>query len=203
MPPPSVMKFGNNNTYKVFGTAQINFKGIHHFESLYKMMHDWMTSRGFKHFPTGSDNIEDYFQEYILSTGGPKNNWIWWRTMREENKMFNYYMEVNMQVLVMTTKEVVFKGEKIKMNDAEISIFITGYLQVDPNKQWIDKKDHFLEKAYELFKEKEFIGIIDEHETSVGMACMDLFERCKQHLNLMTSISLQKPFHPELGYPQL
>ncbi len=203
MPPPSVTNFGHGNTQNVYRTTQINFKGLHNFEGLYKMMHDWLTSHNYKHFPTESDNIEDYYQEYVLSQGGPRNNWIWWRTMRKENKMFNYYVEVNIQCLVLGTKEVVFKGEKVKMNDGELSIFVTGYLQIDPSKQWLEKNNHFLEQTYELFKEKEFIAVIDEHESDLTQHCAELFERCKQHLNLMTSMPLQKPFHPELGYPQL
>lgn len=188
------------NILPASNSMQINFKGIFHFENLYKMMHDWLTSKGYKHYPTKSDNIEDYYQEYILSNGA-KNNWIWWRTKKEENDMFNYYIDVNIQILVMTSKEVVYKGEKLKMNDAEISIFVTSYIEVDPSGQW--KTNNFMKKMFNLYKEKEFIAIIDDKESDVCMQAAVLFERAKQYLNLMTAMPLEKPFHPELGYPQL
>jgi hypothetical protein len=202
MPPPSVFA-KSKMTFAPYNTTQINYKGLCEFQNLYKMMHDWLVSRKFMHYPSGSPNIEDYFQEYLLSPGGPKNNWIWWRTMRKENAMFNYYIEVNFQCLVLSTKEVVIKGEKMKLNDGEVSIWITGFLQVDPNAQWTEKGNSLLSHAYDLFAEKEFVTVIDDHESDICMYCGELFERAKQYLHLMTAMPLQKPFHPESANPNV
>ena len=197
MPPPFV------HCDPVYQETQINFKGLHNFELLYKMIFDWLKVQKYEHYPTGTDNVETYFQETLISPGGPKNNWIWWRTRRKESDMFYYHIEINMQTLVLNTKEVVFKGEKIKMNDGEINIFIKGFLEVDPTGQWREKDNNFLSSAYQIYKDRDFWNVIDDKESEVCEHAGLLFERCKQFLNLMTMASLQKPFHPQLGYPQM
>ncbi|HLP80152.1 MAG TPA: hypothetical protein VK158_05935 [Acidobacteriota bacterium] len=182
------------------GEIMLNYKGIVHFENLYKMMFDWLNQRGYRYPGTGDENIEDYYGETILSGGAVKNAWILWRAEKEDG-FFLYQLEIDFQILVMGTKEIVYNDQKIKMNEGEFSLMIRAKMLFDKAELWT-KKDSLAKKILPWVYENQMHKVFEEKEADLHGQAHELMERVRQFIGLPTSRPLTRTYHPEGGYPQ-
>ncbi|MFT4312578.1 MAG: hypothetical protein ACMXYF_05105 [Candidatus Woesearchaeota archaeon] len=181
------------------GKWMLNFKGVHNFENLYKMMFEFLTSRGFVH-PEGDENIEEYYNEVILPGGGAKNVWFWWRTVKKHSELFDLEIDVDCQLLVHKKKEIMHNNQKIKTHDGEILLSINARVIFDRKEKW--QKGAISQLLWDYIYRYHYRSQIDNNEDDLFDIVNDLFERVKQYLGLMTLSDRAPLFHPEGGYPQ-
>lgn len=181
------------------GDWSINFKGVHNFENLYKMMYEFLTQRQFKH-PAGDANIEEYYGETMLAGGEMKNCWIWWRTVKNANDMFDYHLDINVQILTLKTIEVMHNDRKVKTHDGEITITIKSNVVFDKDEKI--KKHWLTSSLWNMFNRNHYYKLIDQNKDDLYSVKNDLYERIKQYLGLQLLSGRDPAFHPEGGLPQ-
>jgi hypothetical protein len=184
-----------------FKTFQINYKGDVLFQEWYKMIYDWLIRNDFVHADTGDALIEDYHFEQQLAGGSLKSRWIWWRTKREENPMFEYRLNVDYQTLAMGEKEIIHNGKKIKINSGEINLFITAEMRIDPSDMW--QKNWLAKEMFDLLRRREFNEQVEDHKKKLYKLVVELHDRAKQSLQLETMVKREEPFIPLGGYPDV
>ncbi|MFT7615990.1 MAG: hypothetical protein ACI8Y7_000818 [Candidatus Woesearchaeota archaeon] len=182
---------------------EITFKGVFSLGSLYKMMHDWLRVHKFVS-RDGTKNIEqfeEYYYEKTLPGGGAKNMWMWWRVEKQPpTDMFLYHVNIEFQVLAIKEKEVMYQGKKVKMDEGEVTVRIFGDLLVDPHGEW--KKNWIARAKTFTFRKKFYEEQTDVREIELNTFLVELANEIKQFLGMLTNVRVEKPFHPELGYPQ-
>lgn len=179
----------------------LNYKGIHNFDALYKLMWEWFKNRGYVATADGSENIEEYYSEVILSGGAKKNLWFYWRTKKTINEMFEYYINLDCQLLVHGPEEIVLDNKKIKMHNGEITIKLTANLVVDPENSWA--QNTIMYNSFAWMKRNHYKSLIDARKDELYDHVTGLFEVMKHHIGLLTYSDLGPQFHPEKGVPQL
>jgi hypothetical protein len=179
----------------------INYKGKFSLEGLYKMMHDWLSTKKYVSPDSADEKFEDYYFETILPGGTAKNHWIWWRTQKKYNDFFIYGIDVDFQTLVISSVEEVYKGVKVKLNDGELILKLKPKIIIDPEGRWT--QDWFSELAYKHLYRKHYWALIEEREIDMYDQVYALSDKVKQYLGLITHNKLEKPFIPVTGYPYL
>jgi hypothetical protein len=188
-----------------------NYKGPFSLEGLYKLLYDYLTFKKFcsanmgvkneKWSSAGDVNFEDYYFEYVLPGGTNKNHWIWWRTRKEESDFFWYEIDIDFQTLVLGTKEEVYKGAKIKLNEGEITFFIRARLVFDPLDHWT--KQSFGPDLFAWIERNHYYKQIDEKVGDLKGEVEGIFDKARQFMGMYTLDSSAEPFVPSGGYPQI
>lgn len=122
-------------------------------EILYKWIHEYLDENGWKDLQLDSDKYETYFVDTDI--GGAKNQTIWFRAHKEPNVpgggYLHLYYKLDIQVLVLKTKEVMHKGQKIKLNTGEFTFKTKFWYEEDQDKDALWKNNKFLSYFKRLF----------------------------------------------------
>ena len=183
----------------------INFKGKFSLEMFYKRMYIWLTENGYSDVDGYKDRFERYFFEKRNPDGSIGELWFWWRTKKDPdgNKLFEYRIDIDVQILVMGKDEIVVEGNKFSVNNGEISIFIKPYLSFSHKikKEWTE--DSLLKPFLKWFDKKGFVHQIDDKKAEFYTDFNRFYATIKQFLGLENyMIDRKTEFHPVKGVPQ-
>lgn len=195
------------------GETWLNFKGYFSLEMLYKRMYEWLSEYGFTDIDGQKDKIEHYFHENRGADGFVKEIWYWWRTEKtpDNNPMFRYRIFIDVQLLALTTEEVVIEGQKFKQNYGEISIFFRPMLMFElknksgkpflkSGKTW---DENFVTKnTMNWFQKRAYNDQIEQRKSELYTQFNDLYAIIKQYLQLNNYQAPRKDMHPQKGISQ-
>jgi len=89
---------------------------------LYRWIHEYLKEKGWKDIQTGDDNYEIFYSD-LENADGSKNQTIWFRASKDPlgggNGYLRLFFKLDMVTLLVKTKEVMHKGQKVKLNDGE------------------------------------------------------------------------------------
>lgn len=186
------------------GGYNINFKGVFHFENLYKLIMDWLLQRGYRYAKNGAnpgdENLEDYYFETVHPGGSAKNQWIWWRVCKDDSDIFKYNIEIDFQTLVIGAQEIVVHGDKFKSNNGELTLFIRAWIDFDKSKKW--SGNELTEKLFPIAREHDLQDLMDDKILDLHGQVNTLWELVKQYLGLIPMDPMTPYYHPVGGVPQ-
>ena len=180
----------------------LNFKGSFSMENLYKLIYDWLAKYNYKDADGDGDKIEHYYYE----KRGPDNFkgevWFWWRTIKKNtgDAAFEYRINIDFQILAMKEATVTVDGQKMKVNNGEVSIFITPFLVAKSEQEW--GKQGWNKKFYQWFTERVYFQNYDFHKDTLWEEFNDLSAIIKRYLKLQNYTSTSEAFHPQIGVRQ-
>lgn len=208
----------HKSVYKpIKNESWISYKGYFSMEMFYKRIFYYMEELGFKSIE-GDAVPEPYYSERRNADGSIAEIWYWWRYQKTPDSnlgadtAFRYYININVQVLGMTTEEIVKDGQKMKQNYGELNFFLAPYLATEfdnPNKKsllhkdatsW--KKDKFTSEITSWFTRNHFRAQIDDKKSELYKVAIAIHAMAKQHLGLPCFASSRPDMHPRRGERQ-
>lgn len=112
---------------------------------LYKWFHEYLKEKGFKDVqnvgikPVISDNYEVFYSDTDLGNG-MKSQWVWFRAVKEPvvsgGQYLRMYFKLDIQTILVSTKEVMHKGQKVKLNGGEYKFICKIWFFEDNSKKW-------------------------------------------------------------------
>jgi hypothetical protein len=114
-------------------------------EVLYKWIHEYLKEKGWQDLQIDEDMYETYYVDTDIG-GGAKNQTIWFRAHKDPfvsgNGYLHLFFKLDIQVLVLKTKEVMHKGQKIKLNTGEFTFKAKFWYEEeqDKNNMWNTNK---------------------------------------------------------------
>ncbi|MGE0793125.1 MAG: hypothetical protein AB7V77_03035 [Candidatus Woesearchaeota archaeon] len=121
---------------------------------LYKWLHNFLMVEGWVDLQTQSDRYETFLQEIDMGEGA-KNQWVYWRAVKNLKESGGEYMKLffalNVQVLFSKKIEVMHKGRKVKLDTGEFKFVGRVYFS-----QELDKDG---EKGGSLWNSNKFFGL--------------------------------------------
>lgn len=188
------------------GFSWISYKGHVNFEMLYKMMYEWLCQNGYQDVDGAKDKFEHHYYEKLEPDGMKSEIWIWWRTIKKSpdgNPYFDFRIMVEFQVLALKQDALVVDGNKFKMHQGEVNIFLRGFLDNahKKDKEW--KKSVLFKQISNWWVNKAYLSQIDEREDDLYDDINKFYAAIKHYLGLNNYHDFRKPsFHPEKGLPQ-
>ncbi len=116
----------------------VTVKDVFKLDYLYIMLHDWLVDEGWA--PRGNDAEfrETYYLQRETSFG--KEIILRWRLLRDppaaKSEVFKWMMDVDIKVLGLKPKEIVFKNQKLKLDSGEFEMSVKAYLVIDYGGKW-------------------------------------------------------------------
>ena len=101
----------------------LRYKGVFDINELYKIVHDWLISRGYQVH-------ESKYKSIMLQTGGKERSFDW-NAHRKVTDFVMYWMNIHFQFQDVMDIEVVKDGQTKKLQRGLILIRITPGLEVD------------------------------------------------------------------------
>ncbi len=151
-------------------------------ELLYKRLHEFMAHEEWKDIQRGGDDYETLYSEQTLENGA-LNHDIWWRAYKEPTNDFGgtllFYMKWDMKTLVMSEKEFMHEGKKIKLNNGEFKVNASFYMHFShdddtANNPW--KTNSILKLFKKWFWKRLEESAVDEAEDELVKSSNDLYE---------------------------
>lgn len=194
---------------KTVGFKEV-YKGDFDFEIFYKRLHDWFryydwvantaTKEG------NAERSEILYRQNDLGNGLSEHH-IWWRLKKSppEGDDFLYEINVNIQTIAISKKEIVFKGKKIKADSGEISVDVACKLIFLPEKDTKNEKSSWSKpmwknmlKLYKRLKKDQIEMAWKKMYTEI----YKLKAHIKRYLNLRQFAQLPETelFHPSKEY---
>lgn len=174
---------------------EIEFESVFHMKQLYKMMYEWMRTRGF----TSADGIgepESLYMELVTGSG-LQNHHIWWRYERTESQYHKFFIKIDFQTLAMTTVEIMHEGKKRKTNKGDVIIRVEGWLMLDFRQEW---GKHWLLKHYDRwFRQRHYKSQIDSYKEDLWYTIYDFHDDIKDYMDIATSYDKPRPYVNKKG----
>lgn len=179
---------------------EIEHEDVLHLKNLYKLVHNWLMTYGFKSIEDNDDKIETLYFEKVGGNGN-KEHHIWWRThhIPDGSKYFKYYLKFDFQTLNMGKKETTYKGQKLKSNVGDVIMRCTSYLIIDYKKLW--RKHPLLKYFYRYFLIYIYKDQIEYYKTDLWIRTYKLHDVIKQYLNLKTPEAMPEYFYDQATAP--
>jgi hypothetical protein len=112
----------------------VRYKGIFDLDELYKIVHDWLTSRGY-------EVHEHKYKSIILGAGGKERSFDW-NAYRPVTEFVMFWINVHWQVQDVIEVEVVKDGKKQKMHKGRLMVQIQHSVELDWNERLAYKEWH-------------------------------------------------------------
>lgn len=114
-----------------FSKWELTIKESFSLAALYKRLHDYLLEEDWVDLHSGGDDYEVNYEEYEVD-GGATNHVIWWRAAKDPeipaHKYIRYYLRLDISTKLMKEKEVMIGGKKVKLDDGEIKVECSIYL---------------------------------------------------------------------------
>jgi len=113
---------------------QINYKGIYSHEFFYKLMHTFLVEEGYSAIhpddadgkSTGGDDRFEIMYEG-RDSGGTREVWYEWRAKKTKfDEQCDWYIAFKCHLIKLTSKQVMWQGQKVEMNDVEMDSWLRG-----------------------------------------------------------------------------
>jgi len=152
------------------------------------------------------DNTEHYETFYLekIDTGGIKELWIKWRPQKipEENSYYRYWLDFDIHCVGLKNIDTVKEGKKLKVQQGEIEMYVTAYMDLDYQGQW---SSHPILKFFnKLFPNRIFRKeLFDKHKKELYREAYELQNWIKQWFKLKTYLPYaeKKSFFPSRAWP--
>ncbi|MBW2971032.1 hypothetical protein KY320_02625 [Candidatus Woesearchaeota archaeon] len=123
----------------------IVYQDVFHLKSLYILMYEWMLEEGWKscqgpweekqYGKKGDDNCEKLL--YDNRSPGNRKLYSWWRWQKDAgSSYYHYFMNISFMFLGWKDVEVMHKGEKMKAQIGELTVWIRPWFEYDYGNKW-------------------------------------------------------------------
>ena len=200
-----------NITPNVIQAAQfrIKFRDIFKLKEFYKAVHFWLDesewssteSDGKK--PEGKDHFETLYLEK-QGGKGEKEIWWWWRLQKipTGNSYYKYHLDFDAHVLYMFPAEIMRDGKKFKVDNGEVEMVVSSYIQFDYAGEW--SSHPILRSFNKVFPRRIFFkDLYDNHKLELYRETYVLQNFIKKWFKLQTFLPYEQTaeFHPSWAYP--
>ncbi|HIH38608.1 hypothetical protein J4460_01395 [Candidatus Woesearchaeota archaeon] len=157
-----------------------------HMRNLYFMMHEWFIEEG---WATRVDY--DFGEKFYLHREHAKRGdeiWFWWRLTKGApgqsgpNPFYEWHLDLDCHVVLLTEVEVVHEGEKFKANYGEPEIKVRAYILVDPKGTW--QKKIILKDMYDVFTKRVWKAELQSQRIQLYREAYRLQEAIKTYMKL-------------------
>jgi hypothetical protein len=155
----------------------IRYKGIIDIDELYKIVHDWLTSRGYQVH-------EHKYKKIKLPSGGTERSFDW-QAFRPVTEFVMFWISVHWQFQDVVDVEVVKNGEKKMLQKARVLIRIQHSIELDWNERLAHKEWHqSIISFVQGFMYRKKIDTL--WEDKLRFKCYELMNVVKEALDMMT-----------------
>lgn len=177
---------------------KFTFKGTFNLEGIYKMCYWWLIDNGFesKH---GDGNIEDYYLNIHIANTDLQNHWIWWRTQNSYDKL-KVELHLDFQTLAVGNREIMHNGQKLKVQNGEITFHFFIKVTHDPGK-W--EETSFMKSIYKRVKKNHHAKIISDLKKDIYEDVFEFYDRIKMAVGAFETFPIDRPFDERDAMPQL
>ncbi len=201
MPTQKLDKDAQINIFPSFMPIRVKYKDVFDLKAFYEAMHEWMLENNWKDKEDKLDHWESYYGDRT-NQQGMKEIWMLWRVTKEpDDAKIQYYMDIEMHCLGITTTEMVVKGQKIKLNKGEIELKINSIVEKKYVAEW--KKHWLLKHLLDLFTNRIYSDAIDMRKKELYQESYALQNYIKQWFKLKRYLPYEenKDFFTSVAYP--
>lgn len=152
-------------------TGKVKHDGIFDFKEMYRFCLTWLTDNGFL-------VQEDTYSEKVTPKG--KEIEIRWNAKKKISDYFMFNLKPAWRILGMTDVEVTENGKKIKMNNGNVEIKLTGDLVKDYEHRWENKP--FIKFLRDVYNRYIIKARIDQYEGRLFQECDEYIAQIKSFL---------------------
>ena len=155
----------------------IRYKGIFNLDELYKIVHDWLVSRGYQ--------VHEHKYKSIILPHGGKERAFDWACFRPVTEFVMFHINVHFQIQDVVEVEVVKDGEKQSLHKGRILIRIQHAVELDWNERLAYKSWHqsILKFMGTVMYKKKMDTL---WEDKLRFKCYELQNVVKEALDFMT-----------------
>ncbi len=177
---------------------EITHRDVFHLKNLYKLIHEWLVDEDFKAADTNDDKFEYMYLDRTIASG-EKEHIIWWRAVDNPrgNNYYRYFIKIDWQTLYVKKIEIMHKGHKFKTNNAEVSLKVEAWLQLDYQDKW--KNSPLLSFFDRWFRERFYLENIKKYKDDLYVTAFRLHNTIKQYVQMKMPVDWGRPFHPPRG----
>jgi hypothetical protein len=155
----------------------VRYKGIFDLDELYKIVHDWLTSRGYQVH-------EHKYKSIILPAGGKERSFDW-DTFRPVTEFIMFRINIHWQIQDVIDVEVVKDGKKQKLHKGRLMMRVQHRVEMDWNERMAYKEWHqSIVKFLKGFMYRKKIDTL--WEDKLRFKCYELVNVIKESLDMMT-----------------
>lgn len=155
----------------------IRYKGIFDLNELYKIVHDWLTSRSY-------EVHEHKYKSISLQTGGKERSFDW-QAYRKETEFVMYWINLHFQIQDVMPVEVIKDGKKVQLAKGLLLIRIEHSLEYDWSERFTKSPSHqSIVKFLTTIMWKKKIDTL--WEDKLRFKCYELANVIKESLDFMT-----------------
>lgn len=155
----------------------IRYKGIFDLNELYRIVHDWLTSRSY-------EVHEHKYKVISLQTGGRERSFDW-KAYRKETDFVMYWIYIHFQIQDVMPIEVVKDGKKVQLVKGLLLIRIQHALEYDWSERFTKSPSHqSIVKFLTTIMWKKKIDTL--WEDKLRFKCYELANVIKESLDFMT-----------------
>ena len=173
---------------------EIIYQDVFNLKMLYRAMHLWLDEEEFWDDNQGHNYIEVLYLEMRREL---REYRVWWRTRKNilSSKYYRFLLEVDFQVLNCSDVEVMYKGQKVKGQSAELTLRFRGKLETDFNKKL---REHWLAsllarpmRRFVMYRE------IEARRLELYRYVYAFHDYCKRYLELKSFLPGIETFHEQ------
>jgi len=169
-------------------------------KELIKVLDEWLLENKYTDLE-GKDKFETLYTHCLKSGGAFLDAQLWWRCVKHplgKTGYLRYRINIEMHYLGDPSEiDYVHKGKKVKMNKAELSVFITPFVELDFANKW--KEEGLMGLITDVFRKKIYKKDIDDHVTLLYIEANKLQNMIKQFFGLESVYAVETVSQPPKG----
>jgi len=188
--------------YKAWSTL-VKYQGVFAFRPLYKEIMEFMKDLDY----TDEERFhywETYFYEKHTADQREGNTvWIWLRGKKidgpDVSQYYHFYLDIDYTVRFLKDVEVMKDGEKMKMQNGYLEIFIEAGVVIDRYGKW--QSHWFLKHLHDFYFHRIWYKQLEDKKHQTKDDALKLVRMIKQYLELESYLPMEgKTFVPSHGY---
>lgn len=174
---------GGDEQIVTVGTLRVVYRDIFNLKYIYLLMHEWFIDNNFV-----SSRADEDFPEvmFVHRDFGPYKQ-LWWRWRFEKpspnGKYLRWCIDIDMQILGHKVVETVINGQKMKVDSAEVEVFVAPALYLRTS-DW--KKNFLLELFTPALRWVIYRDRIEKDKKEFEQVVWECQEAIKTYLKLET-----------------
>lgn len=189
---------------------EIIFKGMINHDAFYKTVHNFLSEKGYGAVPTnnadgkvGDDKYEILYED--RNAGGFREIWYRWRAKKARSSIHgDFYITFNCHLLGLSSKEVMYQNEKLKLHSVELDCWIkSGIKWFEPAKGGPALLANLFGHGAKDLDGKYFHEQREALEAELYNDTVALHDQLKMLLGLPTKTAPRQWMFSRRGYPML